>query len=153
MAGSYGVEGLDYEKDADGTIRYLSNITENELGYPPMLFSRARCFSGAAFGLMYQDRTVPFFTEAQNNAIEVWTSRTDSEGAISNALCLSPEEGEIVSLYATDLATYVAEEVPKFVTGDRDFTQWDTFIETCEGMHLDELLAAYQGAYDRFVEK
>lgn len=153
MAGSYGVEGLDYEKDADGTIRYLPNITENELGYPPMLFSRARCFSGAAFGLMYQDRTVPFFTEAQNNAIEVWTSRTDSEGAISNALCLSPEEGEIVSLYATDLATYVAEEVPKFVTGDRDFTQWDTFIETCEGMHLDELLAAYQGAYDRFVEK
>ena len=153
MAGCYGVEGLDYEQDADGTIRYLPNITENELGYPPMLFSRARCFSGACFGLMYQDRTVPFFSEAQTDAIDTWTARTDDLCAIPNSLSLNVEESEVVALYATDLATYISEEVPKFVTGDRDFTQWDSFVSECEGMHVEELLAAYQGAYDRYAEK
>lgn len=153
MAGCYGVEGLDYEQDADGTIRYLPNITENALGYPPMLFSRARCFSGACFGLMYQDRTVPFFTQAQTDSIDTWTSRTDDLCAVPKSLSLNTEESEVVALYATDLATYISEEVPKFVTGDRDFAEWDTFVSTCEGMHVAELLAAYQGAYDRYAEK
>lgn len=153
MAGSYGVEGLDYEQDADGTIRYLPNITENALGYPPMLFSRARCFSGACFGLMYQDRTVPFFTEAQTEAIDTWTARTDDLCAVPKSLSLNTQESEVVALYATDLATYISEEVPKFVTGDRDFADWDTFIAACEGMHVAALLAAYQGAYDRYAEK
>ena len=153
MAGCYGVEGLDYEQDADGTIRYLENITENELGYPPMLFSRARCFSGAAFGLMYQDRTVPFFTEAQTDSINTWTSRTDDLNAVPKSLSLNVEESEVVALYATDLATYISEEIPKFVTGDRSFDTWDDFMADCEGMHVDELVAAYQGAYDRYFEK
>lgn len=153
MAGNYGVEGLDYEQDADGTIRYLETITENTLGYPPMLFSRARCFSGASFGLMYQDRTVPFFTEAQTDAIDTWTARTDDLNAVPKTLSLNVEESEVVALYATDLATFISEEVPKFVTGDRDLSEWDSFVTVCESMHVDELLAAYQEAYNCYSEK
>ena len=150
MAGCYGVEGLDYEVNADGSISYLPNITENSLGYPPMLFSRARCFSGAAFGLMYQDRTVPFYTDAQVNAINTWTERTDNAAAIPKTLSLNTEESQVVAQYATDLATYISEEIPKFVTGDRDMSQWDDFMEDVSGMHVDELVAAYQGAYNRY---
>lgn len=153
MAGSYGIQGVDYDYDQDGNIYYLEGITENEYGFPPMLYSRARCFSGASFGLMYQDRTVPFFTEAQTDAIEVWTSRTDDLCAIPNSLGLNSEESDVVALYATDLATYISEEVPKFVTGDRSFDTWDEFVAECTGMHVDELLAAYQGAYDRYLTK
>ena len=151
MACSYGVEGLDYEVNADGSIRYLPNITENDLGYPPMLYSRARCFSGASFGLMYQDRTVPFFSDAQTNAIDVWTSRTDNEEAVPNALSLTTEESEVVAQYATDLATYISEEIPKFVTGDRDLSTWDDFMQDVDGLHVDELTAVYQAAFDRYV--
>ena len=102
---------------------------------------------------MYQDRTVPFFTDAQTEAIATWTSRTDDLCAVPNTLSLNVAESEVVALYATDLATYISEEVPKFVTGDRDLAQWDSFVADCEGMHVDELLAAYQGAYDRYAEK
>lgn len=151
MAGSYGVEGLDYDYDADGNIYYTENITQNDLGYPPMLYSRARCFSGASFGLMLQDRTVPFYTDAQTNAIDYWTSRTDNEAAIPTSLSLTTEESEVVALYATDLATYISEEAPKFVTGDRSMDIWDDFIANCEGMHVAELTEAYQSAYDRYV--
>ena len=153
MAGSYGIQGVDYDYDQDGNIYYLEGITENEYGFPPMLYSRARCFSGASFGLMYQDRTVPFFTDAQTEAINVWTSRTDDLCAIPNSLGLNSEESDVVALYATDLATYISEEVPKFVTGDRSFDTWDEFVAECAGMHVDELLAAYQGAYDRYLTK
>ena len=153
MAGSYGVEGLDYQVNDDGSITYLEIITENEYGFPPMLFSRARCFSGASFGLMYQDRTVPFFTEKQTAAIETWTSRTDDLEAIPQTLGLNSEESDVVALYATDLATYISEEVPKYVTGDRSFDTWGDFVAECEAMHVEELLAAYQAAYDRYLVK
>ena len=59
----------------------------------------------------------------------------------------------MVALYATDLATFISEEVPKFVTGDRDLSEWDSFVTVCESMHVDELLAAYQEAYNRYSEK
>lgn len=153
MAGSYGVLGLDYQVNDDGSISYLENITENEYGYPPMLYSRARCFSGASFGLMYQDRTVPFYTEKQTAAIDTWTSRTDDLEAVPDSLGLNSEESDIVAQYATDLATYISMEVPKFVTGDRSFDDWDAFVEECEGMNVAELLEAYQNAYDRYMEK
>ena len=152
MAGSYGVEGLDYEVNADGSISYLPNITENALGYPPMLYSRARCFSGASFGLMYQDRTVPFFTEAQTNAIDVWTSRTDNAAAVPQTLSLNTEESQVVAQYATDLATYISEVIPKFVTGEKPLSEWNAFMDDISGMHVDELTAVYQAAFDRYYD-
>ena len=151
MAMCYGIEGVDYDYNADGSIYYTENITANEYGWPGMLFSRARCFSGASFGLMYQDRTTPFYTEAQTEALNVWTSRTDDEEAIPDHLSLTTEESEVVALYATDLATYVSEEIPKFVTGDIDLSTWDDFVANCEGMHVQELIDAYQAAYDRYT--
>ena len=152
MAGSYGVEGVDYEIQPDGSILYLPNITENALGYPPMLYSRARCFSGASFGLMYQDRTVPFFTDAQTNAIDVWTSRTDDAQAVPQTLSLNTEESQVVAQYATDLATYISEVIPKFVTGEKPLTDWDAFMDDVNSMHVDELTEVYQAAFDRYFE-
>lgn len=153
MAGSYGIEGVDYDYDENGDIYYLEGITENEYGFPAMLYSRARCFSGASFGLMLQDRTTPFYTSAQTDAIAVWTNRTDDLYAVPNSLGLNSEESDIVALYATDLATYMSEEIPKFVTGDRGFDTWDDFVAECEEMHVEELLEAYQSAYDRYMTK
>ena len=152
MAGSYGVEGVDYEIQPDGSILYLPNITENALGYPPMLYSRARCFSGASFGLMYQDRTVPFFTDAQTNAIDVWTSRTDDAQAVPQTLSLNTEESQVVAQYATDLATYISEVIPKFVAGEKPLTDWDAFMDDVNSMHVDELTEVYQAAFDRYFE-
>ena len=39
---------------------------------------------------MYQDRTVPFFVEAQNECIDLWTSRTDDEAAVPMTLSWGP---------------------------------------------------------------
>ena len=153
MLGNYGIQGVDYDYDADGNIYYLESITQNEYGYPPMLYSRARCFSGAGFGLMYQDRTVPFFTEAQTECIDLWTSRTDDEEAVPQNLSLTTEESEIVAQYGPDLATYISEEIPKFVTGDRDLSTWGEFMDAVNAMHVDELTEVYQASYDRYVSE
>ena len=151
MLGSYGIQGVDYDYDANGRITGYSSIEYYPYGYPPMLFSRARCFSGAAFGLMYQDRTQPFYSEAQTNAIDYWTSRTDDEQAVPQTLSLTTEEGQIVAQYATDLATYISEVIPKFVTGEKPLSEWDAFMGDVAGMHVDDLIGAYQSAYDRYV--
>ena len=151
MLGSYGIQGLDYDYDENGDIYYLDNIMKNELGYPPMLFSRARCFSGASFGLMYNDRTVPFYTDEQLEVIDTWTSRTDDEEAVPLSMSINTEESQVVAEYAPDLATYISEVIPKFVTGEKPLDEWDVFMDEVSGMHVDELTEVYQAAYDRYM--
>lgn len=146
------MEGKDYDYDEAGNIYYTDAIINNEFGYPPMLYSRARCFYGANFGLMLEERAFPFYTEEQNHAIEVWTARTDNEYTVPSTLSLNTEESEIVAQYATDLATYISEQVPKLVTGDLSMDSWDDFMADCENMHVADLLEVYQSAYDRYFQ-
>ena len=67
-------------------------------------------------------------------------------------LSLTTAESEVVAQYATDLATYISEEIPKFVTGARDLATWGDFMTTVESMHVAELTEVYQAAYDRYFE-
>lgn len=31
--------------------------------------------------------------------------------------------------------------------------QWEEFVKTVNGMHMDEILNAYQNAYDRYLNR
>ena len=68
-------------------------------------------------------------------------------------MTLTVEESETVAQYAPDLATYISEEIPKFVTGARDLATWDEFMDTVKEMHADEIAEIYQAAFERYYEE
>lgn len=49
------------------------------------------------------------------------------------------------------LKNHVMSNVAKFITGDRDLSEFDQFVSECEGLGLRDLEAIYQNAYDAFL--
>ena len=58
----------------------------------------------------------------------------------------------MVDTYLTDCKMYRQENGAKFVTGEKSFDEWDSFVADLKAMGVDEMLAAYQSAYDRWAE-
>ena len=48
----------------------------------------------------------------------------------------------------TDLTTYVSEQLPKFVIGERDIAEWDTFLSELDKMGLNDLCQEYTRQYE-----
>ena len=66
-------------------------------------------------------------------------------------LYLTKEENDKVSANATDLLTYTTEMEAKFITGVTSFDEWDKYVKTIESMEVEEYVATYQAAYDRWA--
>lgn len=64
-------------------------------------------------------------------------------------LKLSPEENDVVSNKLTDINTYVNSMKGKFITGAEPLSKWDEFVSTVNAMGIQDVLTAYQAAYDR----
>lgn len=65
----------------------------------------------------------------------------------------TPEEAEIISMYLTDLKTYVYEMATNFIIGGTPLSEFDSFVETVNSMHMEEIMAVYQAKYDRSLQQ
>lgn len=64
----------------------------------------------------------------------------------------SDEEEEDLNIIATDLGKYVAEMEAQFVTGEKEFSEWDDYVNTIENMKLDEYMVIQKSGYERYQE-
>ena len=53
--------------------------------------------------------------------------------------------------YYTDISTYAAEQIGKFLIGESSLDEnWDSFVSTIASMGIDQVVAAYESAGDRY---
>ncbi|NLV49111.1 MAG: hypothetical protein GXY20_00280, partial [Clostridiales bacterium] len=52
----------------------------------------------------------------------------------------------------TDIGTYIAENYPLFLNGEKSFDEWDSYIEGLYNLKVQTVLDNYQTAYDRYME-
>lgn len=71
----------------------------------------------------------------------------------TSMLTLSEDEVGVYNDYWTDLNKYIGEETAKFITGQRPLSDWDKYVSELNDLGLQEVLDAYQSAYDRQVGK
>lgn len=151
MLYNYGVEGDTYVMD-NGTPVYTGKVMNNELGVDPTLFCRTFSLAGCSFGYTVQERIYLLYEDYQTEAQQFWTDHTDGIRGVPT-LSMTPEESDVLSAYGTDLTTYASETLPKFVMGELPMEQWEEFVKAVNGMHMDEILNAYQNAYDRYLNR
>ena len=60
------------------------------------------------------------------------------------------EEQAQIDVLATDLTKYRQENASKFVTGDKSFDEWESYVQGYKDMGIDEMISIYQKAYDRW---
>lgn len=155
MTSNYGPEGESW---------YWSD--EGEIIFTDLIWNDANFGASTAIGFyqttgrfvsvyepwlnsLFAGSTVPIVTQ------EVWA--TDGDGSMllpTDYIHLTVEENDIVNDYLSDLQTYVVETIAAMILGNIDIDEnWDTMVETIQGMGLDEIIAQYDSAYQRYLAR
>ena len=154
---SYGIEGLSYEVNAEGKPEFTDIISANPDGIPVRAALGYFCNPGLP-GYIDYARNQSSWDDVQKSAFDIWNSAyTGSSKTVDiNALTLTQEELDAISVYKSDMVTYVTEWVNGVVFGDTplDDASIAEFQNTMKStMHIDDILETYNTAYERFQER
>ncbi len=72
----------------------------------------------------------------------------------ANQMAFTEEEQNIITMYETEIRAHVDEWQAWFVAGVKDpnsDADWNEFVTAFDAMHLQDVIDAYQGAYDRYM--
>lgn len=157
LLSTYGIEGLSYEINDAGQPQFTDIVSNNPDGVPVRAALGYYANPGLP-GLMDYARNQTSWTEVQKESYDVWNSAYtgSSQTADVNSLSLTQDEQDAISVYKSDMVTYVTEWVNGVVFGDTELT--DAAIEEFQNkmrttMHIDDILEVYNTAYERFQER
>ena len=144
----WGVEGETYTRDAAGNPAYtdliLNNSDYGNLASGVFLWTDGACLND------YRS-TSNSLSELANGLNDVWTGNYAAERYdLPDSLYMSTADSEIYASKYSDIETYTLENVAKFVTGDRDLSQWDIFVADIQRMGIEKCVQCWQNAYDNY---
>ena len=154
LTANYGTRDLSYTLDADGTPKYADAVTNNSFGIDAASAVEAYVTTNPVFGLVAMDRTV-YLADAQwvDDMIEIWTEQTSSENVLPSGVTLTAEETQQVTAALGDITTAASTETLKFIMGARDFDTWGDYCQDINAMGLENVVAVYQDAYQRYLAR
>lgn len=154
LTANYGTRDLSYTLDADGTPKYADAVTNNSFGIDAASAVEAYVTTNPVFGLVAMDRTV-YLADAQwvDDMIEIWTEQTSSENVLPSGVALTAEETQQVTAALGDITTAASTETLKFIMGARDFDTWGDYCQDINAMGLEDVVAVYQDAYQRYLAR
>ena len=80
-------------------------------------------------------------------------------GSASNALeypaaiVLSVDDQKAAAPQLDDINSYIADMTKKFISGEEPLTNFDNYMDQLQKMGIEDLIAAYQAAYDQFMAR
>ena len=77
----------------------------------------------------------------------------DGDYVYPTGASMTTELDERYTALISDLSTYMAEHVLKFVTGEEDMGQYPDFVATLYEMGMQEAIDLKQAAYDRYMAR
>lgn len=147
----YGLEGEGLVYDENGKPNYSELISNNPDG-----LSTDNALNTYAINInMYAkngDTLRRAYNDVQQQALDAWNGTRDvTKSSFTELFTLNTAETATVQQYYTDISTYVSEQIGKFLIGEADVeADWDGFVETVQSMGIDDVVAAYASAGERY---
>lgn len=84
---------------------------------------------------------------------EIWPYIEEEASVFPKSqLTFTEDEQEVISKYWTEIDTYSKQMETEFIMGISDIdAKWDEYVTNLENMHLADVTAAWQSAYDRWL--
>lgn len=145
---NYGVEGLSYELDVDGNPQFTDLILNNPDG---LSVNEAMSLYTMPKGNVYDDgsKYLQTYSDLQVSATEVW-SQFDNDYAMPVGAIFTAAEAEAYNASYNDVSTIVSEMTLKFIVGDAELSQFDSFVESLYNTGLQDCIDLKQAALDRY---
>ena len=145
---NYGQEGVSFEYGADGEPVFTDLILHNE--DPWLQFgnvTRLYLLDEVVPTVYDQTRELSAYSEKEQEAIEVWSDTKEAKYTMPS-VTLSTEDNEELYKLLADIETYASENIIRFIIGDLDLSEWDSFVQTMKDMGIDRCIEIYQEALD-----
>ncbi len=154
LLSSYGIEGVSYELNAEGKPELTELVLNNPGGIPLRAALGYYCNPGLP-GYMDLARSQNSWDEVQKGSYAVWEKAyTGSSQTVDvNALSLTQQEQDAISVYRSDMVTFATEWVNGVVFGTMELTDGtiaDFQATMRDTMHIEDILKVYNDAYARF---
>jgi putative aldouronate transport system substrate-binding protein len=148
MLCNYGTEGKSYEL-INGEPVFTDLILNNEQGTTThMMCAYAAHIAWPFEGILGREDT-----DILAKYAETWDSNNDYSYSFPSGVTPTKEENEIFGDYYPDIQTYVDETTVRFIMGLEPLENYPAFIEQLHALGIDEVLAAQQSAYDRYINR
>ncbi len=153
MLYNFGIEGESYNM-VDNYPKYTDYITKNPEGLA-MSAAMSHYMRSHVAGPFVQDiRYMEQYAAlpAQQDAWKKW-SDTNMEKHILPQLYFQENEIKEMASILNAVRTYESEQFLKFIMGVEPVDNFDAYVKEMNSRGLDKLLAAYQSAYERYLNR
>lgn len=149
--GSYGVEGVTWEYNEEGTPVYTEFATNNPDGWTYTTVTQVYCISIPGI-LGDQGKYTQTYTQTQIDAASIWLENVvSSENDNRGLWVLTVDENTEFANLTADITTYISETVPQMFTGELVLEDtWDQYCATIESMNIDRCTELVSSARDRY---
>lgn len=139
-------ENRTYVVQPDGSYKWSELITKNPDG---MTQNEART-KYTSLNAFYEDytRVTSSWSEEQKKAQQVWVASKD-DGVIPNELTMTAEENQQYASIMSEIQTFVDEQAVKMIMGTSQMS-YEDFVKEIKAMGIDDAIAIYQNALDRY---
>ncbi len=148
---NWGIEGVSFEKDAEGNSKYTDLILNHPDGLS--VAQALGAYSHAPWGGCFKSNQDAYLQQLslpqEQNAVKTWN---DADDITLPEIILSAEEQEAYASVMTDIETHVKEVTTGVIFGTKDVSELENLSKTLYDMGLQTALDQYQAAYDRFVK-
>lgn len=149
---NWGEEGVSFEYDENGQPQWTDLVVNNPDGLNFMFASYLYATGvGSVYfpGVYDMEKGFYSYNDDQLEAVDTLASLTDGANNLPAYVSLNNVEQDRYNSVATDLDTYAKGMILKFILGDEPMSNYQSFLDTCMDMGLQQMTEIYQGAYDR----
>lgn len=153
LACNFGIEDVTYKMTEDGPV-FTEEITNNPDGLDKKGAMGKYIIAYSAYAGMQLDSytTCLYKRQTTKDSYAIWGSSGTDAYNIPSGVKLTEEEAARVAEIEAELKTHISEACTKFLIGTADIeTGWADYIKTCEQFGVNEAVAIYQAAYDRYL--
>ena len=149
LLANYGIEHESFEFNEHNVPVFTDLVLNNPEGMSTTVALFMYCMDRGPF---YRDETreQSGYTEDQKAASEIWMSNL-SVGRGMGSTMINAEESDRVNQSYGDIKTYIEQSVLQFITGQRDLSEFDAYVDNIKSMGIDEVTSCYQDAYERYL--
>ena len=154
MLMNFGIEGLSYEM-IDGYPTFTDLIANSPDGLAFDIAMSKYSLAANTTEVMNQDARefaqLSLRTDHQKAANKIWGSGDIS--LIIPPTSLTIEESTEYSKIMSEIDTYVAESIVRFIMNQIPLENFDDFVNNLKAMNIDRAIEIRQQAYDRYMAR
>lgn len=128
---------IDGELSYDNTLAYFSDFTTS-IGLPTEVLGASYIFGRQQQHSLWLQQHLDDFDVTNEPGCEygiIWNTVELRENAPASA----------------DIETYIAEQIPRFIIGERDIAEWDAFIDELYAIGLQSVIDEYTRQYNEMT--